>query len=377
MPRLALFKVILSMILLLTLSSHSTTLAQESPVEEDASAPEIRAVISPMISYQGRLVESGVPANGDRLMSFSIERTDEVEIWSMPAAAVSVSNGLFQVNLGPFAESVVSQMHQDLWLTVQVEGTDLPPQQLLGAPYAFSLVPGAVIRGTSTTVPMLSVSNESGLGISGHSVSSYGVYATSTNKEGLRGSSTNSTGVYGESTHGTGVFAYSYAVNTPALSARSDADLGIAISALVDSTNASIVTKNTGTGPLLKGYAGDDEFVPEFIIQNDGTVQQGLGASGLVKAGALVDCAKTDSAVIRQFNNVIGADPITVSDMDVTGSCHIDPGFDLSTSYWVVTNPDPTPHIISCAVETTEIFVCARFDLTGNVVDGNIMILIY
>lgn len=377
MPRPAWFKVILSMMLLLSLSSHSTILAQEKPIE-DVTAPEIRAVISPMISYQGRLVEDGIPVSGARQMSFSIERTGEVAIWAMPPTMVQVTNGLFQVDLGPFEETVVYQMHQALWLKVQVEGVTLPSQQLLGAPYAFSLAPGAVVQG-ATTVPMFTASNSgTGIGMVGLSAGSYGIRAISTNDAGFYGTSTNSIGVMGESTNGNGVYALSYAPGIAALYAVSDSPEGIAISTFVSSAKASIVTKNTGSGPLLEGYAGDsDEFVPEFIVHNDGTVQQELGASGLVKVGALVYCAKTDSAIYRQFNNVIGADPITIDNGIVTGTCHIDPGFDLSNSYWVVSNPDPTPHIISCAMDYTDTLWCTRFDTTGNVVDGRIMLLIY
>lgn len=376
MQKTAWFKVFISMIILLILSSHSTTQAQEE-LTADVTAPEIRAVISPMISYQGRLVENGIPANGVRKMDFSIETTGEVEIWSMEMPAVSVSNGLFQVNLGPFGEGIVSQMGQDLWLKVVVEGTPLPRQQLMGAPYAFSLVPGATVNGT-TAVPMFSVSNGLGIGIKGNSEHLVGVQGLSSNNFGLEGRSTYSSGVYGESNNSHGVFAFGYAPNVSALYAGSGSPEGIAILGLVDSTKAAIVTKNGGSGPLLEGYAGDtDEFTPEFIIQNDGSVKQELGASGLVKAGALLYCAKTDSEIYRQFNNVIGATPISIIDTGITGQCEINPGFDLSNSYWVVTNPDPTSDIISCSIYHPNRFMCTRFDTNGDVVDGKIMLLFY
>jgi hypothetical protein len=371
------FKVFLTMMVLMTLGSHSTILAQEN-VPESETAPEIRAAISPMISYQGRLVEDGVPVNGNRQMTFALETTGGGEIWSMSATTVNVVNGLFQVNLGPFPEGKVREMGQDMWLKVKVEGLVLPRQQLLGAPYAFSLAPGAVVSG-ATNYPTLSVyNNGSSMGIYGFSADSIGLWASSTNSKGMYGTSTNSIGVSGESTNNIGVAAFSYAAGVPALRARSASPDGIAISALANSTLASVKVKNTGTGPLLEGYAGDaDEFVPEFVVKNDGTVQQELGATGLVKAGALVKCAKIDSRVIRQFNNVIGAGSVTVVNMDLTGTCRVDVDFDLSQRYWVVSNPDPTPHIISCAEVPPDTLLCSRFDLTGDVVDGQIMLLIY
>jgi hypothetical protein len=365
------------MIVLLTLGSHATTLAQESSLEAEA-APETRSVISPMISYQGRLVENGVPANGNRQMAFAIVVAGGTPIWSLAATPVSVTNGLFQVNLGPFDESVIYHMHNQLWLKVQVEGVDLPEQPLLGAPYAFSLAPGAVVSGATTYAVFTAINTGASMGIYGHSNDSVGIRASSTNNAGLYGTSTNSIGVSGESTNGTGVLAYTYAAGVPALHAGSNSASGIAVIASVNSTLASVKIKNTGTGPLLEGYAGDaDEFVPEFIIGNDGSVQQELGATGLVKAGALVYCGKSDSEVIRQFNNVIGANPITIADVGAAGTCHVDPDFDLSQRYWVVTNPDPSPHFITCAVDYTGTLLCSRFDTTGNVVDGRIMLLIY
>jgi hypothetical protein len=202
--------------------------------------------------------------------------------------------------------------------------------------------------------------------------------ASSNYNYGLRGSSINFPGVYGESNHNSGVVAYGYAPNVAGLFAGSDSSEGIGIKTLVNSSEPTTIMRNNGSGPLLEGYAGDiDDDVPEFIINNNGTVQQELGANGLVKIGALVYCAKADSEIIRHFNNVIGSGPITIDDGDITGSCHIDPGFDPRQSYWVVTNPDPTPHIISCAIDYTNTLLCTRFDTDGNVVDGRIMLLIY
>lgn len=278
-------------ILVIALGMKTPTLAMDELIQE-ISIQDIRAEISPMISYQGRLVENGIPANGDRQMAFSIMDANDLAIWSLPATTVNVSHGLFQIDLGPFDEAVINKMGQGLRLMVQIGDTVLPGQQLTGTPYAFSLVPGAVISG---------------------------------------------------------------------------------------STSGSIFSiKNSGNGALFQGSSGlDHETELKIIIQNDGTMQQDLGATGLVKAGALVYCAKSGSEVYQQFNNVIDANPITVSDMDITGTCHIDPDFDLSQRFWVVSNPDPTPHIISCAVDYTGTLLCSRFDTDGFVVDGGIMLLIY
>jgi len=68
---------------------------------------------------------------------------------------VPVTDGLFNTQLGDTTILPVSKFNQRLWLEIVAGGETLTPrQQLLGAPYAFSLIPGAVVEG-SDSVPLL------------------------------------------------------------------------------------------------------------------------------------------------------------------------------------------------------------------------------
>ncbi len=104
-----------------------------------------------LIHYQGRLSDSlGNPINGNRNMTFRLytEETGGSAIWSETQNGVPVTNGLFIVALGANTALDETAFHQPLWLEIIVAGQTLSGRQpLYGAPYAFSLVPGAVIKG--------------------------------------------------------------------------------------------------------------------------------------------------------------------------------------------------------------------------------------
>ena len=260
----------LSLILALTLGSERSILAQSAPPGADGSAA-IESAITPVMSYQGRLVESGVPVTGVRSMTFSLFNVSSggTAIWS-ETQSVSVTSGLFQVALGsvtPFSATVLGQMSQNLWLEVNVAGNILPRQQLMGSPYALSLAPGATVTGS--TARTISVGNlGSGAGIWSHSETGHGAIASG-NGTGLDGS---------------------------ALLAQAYGKDGIAAWALASSTDASLVVSNDGAGALVKGFGGDGGE-HEFVITNDGTFQQDLGANGLVKAAVFAYCDECQALV--------------------------------------------------------------------------------
>ena len=137
-------------LILLALSPERAGLAQEVGTAGDLVEGE-RAVITPVIGYQGRLVEGGTPVNESRNMTFRLYNASSggTLIWSEIDKPVSVENGLFQTALGSstaFTQAVLDQMTQELWLEVQVGSTILGRQKLMGAPYAFSLAPGANVE---------------------------------------------------------------------------------------------------------------------------------------------------------------------------------------------------------------------------------------
>ena len=116
---------------------------QRAPGETLGSA-RAAEVITSAFSYQGVLEEGGKPVTGDRQMVFRLYADDacSVGVGSSVARTVSVSDGLFNVNLG-FEQT--SFDGKALWLETEVEGTVIGCQPIRTVPYANSLRPGAVI----------------------------------------------------------------------------------------------------------------------------------------------------------------------------------------------------------------------------------------
>ncbi len=112
--------------------------------------------LAPMMSYQGRLTSAaGQPLDGAYSFSFRLFQapTGGTAVYTETKDIV-VADGLFDTSIGP--STVMEGMRpewlaQPLWLDVTINGEVLEPRkQLLGAPYAFTLMPGAVISSTLT-----------------------------------------------------------------------------------------------------------------------------------------------------------------------------------------------------------------------------------
>jgi hypothetical protein len=147
----------------------------------------------------------------------------------------------------------------------------------MGAPYAFSLVPGANINAALASDPFLNVSNTGAANaLQGYSYSGRGV----------RGGSFNNNGVYAES-NGTGLAG-------AAMYAKSTNDDGIALWAhndSPDSSDAALVVSNDDIegieGDLIKGFGGDGGE-DEFTLRNDGTIMTKADSSIFFPGTALV-----------------------------------------------------------------------------------------
>lgn len=77
--------------------SSLTLLLAAAPVLM-AQAPE--APPPPVVAYQGRLVESGVPVTGSRTFTFALLDGAGVELWASGAQSLAVTNGLYSALLG-------------------------------------------------------------------------------------------------------------------------------------------------------------------------------------------------------------------------------------------------------------------------------------
>jgi hypothetical protein len=165
-------------------------------------------------TYQGKLKEGANPANGQYDFQFALydAATGGSQVGPLLTLAnQTVTDGLFTVTLDFGAAAFNGESR---WLEISVRHTGgtrysilAPRQPLTAAPYSMSLVPGAVISGTTTTGPSLVSANNygSGTGVTGQSNSGYGGAFGSTSGTALfaLGGTTgvngqgNTTGVYG------------------------------------------------------------------------------------------------------------------------------------------------------------------------------------
>ena len=105
----------------------------------------ILAQVPQTVSFQGKLVEGGLPVNGTRDIHFYLYNVESggVSLWDENHTGVSVVNGLFNVELGgitSFASASVDFSRQ-YWIGIRVSGgAELSPRyKLTTAPYAMNL----------------------------------------------------------------------------------------------------------------------------------------------------------------------------------------------------------------------------------------------
>ena len=113
-----------------------------------ADGTTLAVTVASKINYQGRLTDaSGTPLSGSFSMQFLIydDPTVGTLLWDSGIIAVNVDGGLFNVALSVDPTDFNGQA---LWLMIGVHGEWLfPRQELVQAPYALSLRPGAQIQG--------------------------------------------------------------------------------------------------------------------------------------------------------------------------------------------------------------------------------------
>lgn len=174
-----------------------------------SSPAEVTAAVSSGISYQGRLTSpGGVPLNGTYTMRFVVydDAVAGSALWDSGNLNVAVENGLFNVKLG------VDQASFDgsaLWLSIIVDGQTLSPrQEILPAPYALSLRPGADIVGDAigaSDATLAGYAPATGMALIADANGGTGVFGDSENSYGVWGSSNNSWGGYFTSGGGHGI----------------------------------------------------------------------------------------------------------------------------------------------------------------------------
>ncbi len=111
-----------------------------------------------VVGYQGRLTDaSGSPINGSKSVTFRLWNTETgtaaLNKLFEQTRTVAVTNGLLNIDIGGTAVDSFSIagidpqiFAQPLWLELVIDSQTLAPRQkLLGAPYAMTLVGGAVV----------------------------------------------------------------------------------------------------------------------------------------------------------------------------------------------------------------------------------------
>ncbi|MHC4698287.1 MAG: hypothetical protein ACYTFA_16265, partial [Planctomycetota bacterium] len=116
----------------------------------------------------------------------------------------------------------------------------------------------------------------SGIGVYGsHAGSGWGVYGLASDGRGVYGNSTEGTGVHGYSMNGHGVAAVSRGAGISGAALRAESTNttnGIALTATNNSSDATVVISNTGSGYLFKAFSPENPCCAAVAIKNDGTM---------------------------------------------------------------------------------------------------------
>lgn len=207
----------------LALWGVSAVVLAQGPVEEPVDEPGdlqsqdiyiMAGEVNRYLPVQGRLTDSsGTPINGTKSVTYTLydSETDGTELSQDSGNSVTFDNGYFSDTFGGISASDLDG--KQAYLEFEVEGETMTPRQpLYPVPYAFSLVPGAWIKGTVNGWTTLYANNDGAhnsnltMGVYGWASSpisaTYGVYGRSDSSDGG--------GVYGFNTAaGVGVKAYS------------------------------------------------------------------------------------------------------------------------------------------------------------------------
>ncbi len=306
------FRIVLVLLLVLALSGMASA---------GAAAPDgPDAPVGSAFTYQGRLIDGGVPANGAydlrmRLFDAASGGTQVSTNWLF--GDVAVSGGYFTVVLN-FADYFDGEAR---WLEVEVRPgastgsyTVLTPRtSLTGVPYALGLRPGATVNTTTTNMPALRLNapsaNSNALVATGNGGGYAVVYAEdlSTNGGyGLYGKSTAGDGVIGLSQSGTGVNGVGQGTGTSGVKGTGDLSgvlgygglygvegegpaagvHGLSRSAGAHATGVLGVLHHTAAGPNSTGVYGENQGISGSGIGVWGTQNgTGYGVFGSINPG--------------------------------------------------------------------------------------------
>lgn len=193
----------------LTLVVLAAGMAGAAPLWQPPAPAVVQAAVSSGIGYQGRLTSpGGAPLSGTYTMRFVVYDDPGAgsALWDSGNVDVQVDSGLFNTTLGVDHSDFDGQA---LWLSITIEGETLSPrQEIVPAPYALSLRPGADIVGDAigpTDATLAGYAPATGTAIYADAGGGAGLFADSEATYGVWGSSNSGWGGYFTSDEGHGI----------------------------------------------------------------------------------------------------------------------------------------------------------------------------
>lgn len=304
------------------------------------------ATIGDAITYQGFLTdEDDVPIDGTFTMRFQIFNapTDGDLLWDSSNIDIEVHEGLFEARLGIDLDIFNGE---ELWLAQRVEGELLTPrQEILPAPMAHTLRPGAIIKGTANALPNnylldVQMNNDASAfnrgAISGQTTTGNAIYGLAPNGRAVYGQTQDGYAIYGfdggsdpnrgyggyfYSTNGIGVYGYSGAdrshPNILAPGVYGQSNQGVGVYGRGDTSNSHFFFNEGGyfeggKGLYARGTDPDDQQgygariysnnYRGMYVQGSGTYYDAYfgGGGGISTNGIVNRSSSSQSLVVNQ-----------------------------------------------------------------------------
>ncbi len=291
-------------------------------------------VIGDAITYQGYLTDDqGAPLTGTFSIVFDIYNDPAAGdlLWSSGALDIAVENGLFATRL-EIATDIFNG--EALWIAHAVDGETLAPRmEILPAPMAHTLRPGAIVKGTANAFPNnylldVQMNNDTSAfnrgAIAGQTTTGNAIYGLAENGSAIYGQTQDGYGVYGfdggseanrgyagyfHSTNGIGIYGYSGAdrshPNILAPGVYGQSNQGVGVYGRGDTSDSYTFYNEggyfeggkglfaRGTDPALEnGYGArifSDNYRGMYVQGAGGAVDAYFGGSGGISTNGIVD----------------------------------------------------------------------------------------
>ncbi len=315
-------------------------------------------------SYQGQLLDSGVPANEkyDIIFRAYNQETGGLDIAEESFTDIQVDNGLFNISELDLGDAVF--MGNEVWLELSVskanEGNFItlsPRQRISAAPYAVQAEFLAANGADSNDILQFDGSNW--------------VPQELTDIVQWSSDSTDP-----DSIHYNGSGQVGIGTNFPnaKLTVRADSNN----EALRVSLGQNIKLRVNSNGGLSVGNFTEPPTDGLFV---EGSVKQPVTSDGMMKYMVHANCSGTTSSIVKSYNGVNSGSVDIVGSSD--GNCGISFPFDLSQRFWQVSAVDVFDgenKTVTCALNTGDssvMFCNLTRGSNGARRNGPIMLLIY